>query len=188
MRRAIRLDADVARRADRDVEPAVLAERDRSATRGPMASRSAESAELLGRARRLAVRPIARAHCRRGGDVEIAVLESEAVRVGQPGEQHLGFGAAVVVAVRQRDDLVGAPPRDEQHALGLTAIIRAPGRSEANTETLKPAGTFRSSSGATAGAAGAAGACARPTDETEISARLAPTAAIPSPRTTEHFS
>ena len=119
-RRAARVgfNTDVARRAYRYVEPAVGTEVDRARHvqrwRG-----GGQVDDLLGFPLRSAVRPSDSQHRWRRRDVEPAVLEREAVRVGEIAQDHLGRRGGVPASVlSQRNDLATGSAGDEQRAFG----------------------------------------------------------------------
>ena len=127
-RRAARigLDTDVARRANRDVQPSVRADVDRP-RHVDRRRRARQIGKLLRIAGRLAVHPLHPHHRRRRRDVEKSVLESQTVRVGQVVQNDFGLRPAVLVAVWQRDDLVAGPPRDQQDAFRAHGHQARPG-------------------------------------------------------------
>ena len=129
------LDADVARRADRHIEPPVTADHQRP--RGVQRRRRRRQVgQLLRCARRTAVDPAHPHQRRRRREVHVAVGERDTVRVGEAAQQDLGLGAAVTVAIGQRDDL--GTPADDQHALGADGEVARAGEARGEHADLEP--------------------------------------------------
>ena len=132
----VALTAEVARRSDRDVEPAVGTEGERA--RPVSAARWEVLDDDGGVVPAPCRRVVAEApHAPGFGDVEPAVAEGETVgqvEVGGDGED--GVGAPVGVRVRERDDAPLARRRDEERPRGVERHEAR--RAEAAGELLDP--------------------------------------------------